>query len=486
MPAEALIVAYLAVLLLLAVYGFHRSHLVYLYFRHRRNLPVAQRQMSEDELPVVTVQLPMFNEMYVVERLLDAVAKIDYPHDRLEIQVLDDSTDETTEIAQRKIAALRAIDPTLDLRYLHRTDRTGFKAGALEAGVKVARGEFLLIFDADFVPQPDIVRRTIHHFSDPKVGMVQVRWEHVNRDYSRLTEVQALMLDGHFVIEHAGRARAGRFFNFNGTAGIWRRQAITDAGGWHHETLTEDMDLSYRAQLAGWKFVYLPDIVAPAELPMEMASFKSQQFRWAKGSIQVARKLLPQIFRAKLPLKVKLEAFFHLTNNFAYPLLLLLSLLLLPNLLVRTRHGMREVLLIDLPLFLGTTLSIASFYITSQREIRPLDWKRSLKRLPLVMSVGIGLCINQTRAVFEALFGHESEFVRTPKHGVRERFEHWTQRRYRAAKSLTPFVELGLALYFVVAIGFAAVGGHWISVPFLLLFLVGYAYVGVLSVHQRR
>ncbi len=200
----------------------------------------------------------------------------------------------------------------------------------------------------------------------------------------------------------------------------------------------------------------------------------------------MARKLLPRIFRAKLPLKVKLEAFFHLTNNFAYPLLLLLSLLLLPNLLVRTRHGLREVLLIDLPLFLGTTLSIASFYITSQREIRPHDWKRSLKRLPLVMSVGIGLCINQTRAVFEALFGHESEFVRTPKHGVRERFEHWTQRRYRAAKSLTPFVELALALYFVVAIGFAARGGHWISVPFLLLFLVGYAYVGLLSVHQRR
>ncbi len=486
MPAEALIVAYLAVLLLLAVYGFHRSHLVYLYFRHRNNLPVPKRELAEHELPVVTVQLPMFNEMYVVERLLDAVARIDYPHDRLEIQVLDDSTDETSEIARRKIAALRALDPSLEIQLIHRTDRTGFKAGALEAGVKVARGEFLLIFDADFVPNADIVRRTIHHFSDPTVGMVQVRWEHVNRDYSRLTEVQALMLDGHFVIEHAGRARAGRFFNFNGTAGIWRRQAIADAGGWHHETLTEDMDLSYRAQLAGWRFVYLPDIVAPAELPMEMASFKSQQFRWAKGSIQVARKLLPRIFRAKLPFKVKLEAFFHLTNNFAYPLLLLLSLLLLPNLLVRTRHGLREVLLIDLPLFLGTTLSIASFYITSQREIRPLDWKRSLKRLPLVMSVGIGLCINQTRAVFEALFGHESEFVRTPKHGVRERFEHWTQRRYRAAKSLTPFVELALALYFVVAIGFAARGGHWISVPFLLLFLVGYAYVGLLSVHQRR
>src|SRR6185436_13466263 len=246
------------------------------------------------------------------------------------------------------------------------------------------------------------LERTIHFFSDPKVGMVQVRWEHLNRDYSTLTGLQAMMLDGHFVIEHTARHRSGRFFNFNGTAGVWRRAAISDAGGWSHDTLTEDMDLSYRAQLRGWRFVYLPDVVSDAELPVEMNSFKSQQFRWAKGSIQVAKKLLPTILRADVSFGVKLEAFFHLTNNFAYPLLMLLSVLLLPNLLVRTHHGMREVLIIDLPLFLGTTLSIASFYITSQREIRPHAWKQALKRLPLVMSVGIGLCINQTRAVLEA------------------------------------------------------------------------------------
>jgi hypothetical protein len=315
---------------------------------------------------------------------------------------------------------------------------------------------------------------------------VQVRWEHVNRDYSRLTELQAMMLDGHFVIEHTARYHGRRFFNFNGTAGIWRRSTIEDAGGWSHDTLTEDMDLSYRAQLKGWEFIYLKDVVAPAELPVEMNAFKSQQFRWAKGSIQVAKKLLPTIWRSNVPFGVKMEAFFHLTNNFAYPLLLLLSMMLLPNLLVRPRHGWAEVLLIDLPLFFGTTLSIASFYITSQREIQR-DWKPTLRRLPLMMSLGIGLCINQTRAVVEALFGTDSgEFVRTPKHGVVRRFEGWTAKRYRAVKTIIPFVEVAMAVYFAFATVLAAHAGHYISVPFLLLFLMGFGYVGVLSLHQTR
>jgi hypothetical protein len=327
----------------------------------------------------------------------------------------------------------------------------------------------------------------VHFFIDDRVGMVQARWDHVNRDYSRLTELQAMMLDGHFVIEHTARHRSGRFFNFNGTAGIWRRAAIDDAGGWQHDTLTEDLDLSYRAQLRGWKFVFGSDVIAPAEVPVEMNAFKSQQFRWAKGSIQVAKKLLPSIWRSKdVPFSVKLEAFFHLTNNFAYPLLLLLSILLLPNLLVRTQHGLREVLLIDLPLFFGTTLSIATFYITSQREIQR-NWKPTLRRLPLMMSLGIGLCINQTRAVFEALFGGESgEFVRTPKHGVVRRFEGWTAKKYRASKTLIPFVEVLFAVYFSVASLLALRAGHYVSLPFMLLFTLGFAYVGVLSLHQSR
>ena len=486
--STVLTVLYLIILPALAVYGFHRSSLVYLYYRHKDKQPVETGKFAE--LPAVTVQLPLFNEMYVVERLLDSVSAIRYPRDRFQIQVLDDSTDETCDICRNKIEQLIVRYPDLDIEYVQRTDRTGFKAGALDNGLRTAKGELVMIFDADFVPNPDILERTVHHFLDPKVAVVQCRWEHINRDFSALTEAQALMLNGHFVMEHAGRNRSGRFFNFNGTAGMWRRAAIVDAGGWHHDTLTEDMDLSYRAQLRGWRFVYLPDIAAPAELPVEMSAFKAQQFRWAKGSIQVARKLLPRILRSNATFAQKSEAFLHLTNNFAYPLLLLLSLLLLPNLMFRTTHGLREVLMIDLPLFFGTTLSIASFYITSEREVARMSGSTShstwgtLAQLPLVLSLGIGLCVNQTRAVIEAVFGRETEFVRTPKHGIRGKLENWSGKKYRAAKSLTPFLEMFMAAYFVVAVHIAVVNGHYVSVPFLLLFLFGFAYVGALSAWQ--
>jgi cellulose synthase/poly-beta-1,6-N-acetylglucosamine synthase-like glycosyltransferase len=481
---------YLVILLFLAVYGFHRSHLVYLYYKHRDRRPRPEGKFVD--LPAVTVQLPLFNEMYVVERLLDAVAAIRYPRDRFQIQVLDDSTDETQDICRRKVADLEARFPDLDIEYIHRKDRTGFKAGALENGLKTAKGELVLIFDADFLPHPDVLERTVHHFVDPKVAVVQCRWQHLNRDFSPLTEAQALMLDGHFVMEHAGRAWSGRFFNFNGTAGLWRRAAIAEAGGWQHDTLTEDMDLSYRAQLLGWRFVYLPEIAAPAELPVEMSSFKSQQFRWAKGSMQVARKLLPRILRSNATFAQKAEALFHLTNNLAYPLLVVLALLLLPNLALRTSHGIREVLLIDLPLFFGTTLSIATFYLSSQREIARLEnpnekpgfpWA-ALRRLPLVLSLGIGLSINQTRAVLEALLGKQTEFVRTPKHGIRGRLESWSSKRYRAARSLTPVLELGMAGYFLAAMAVAFDHGHYLSMPFLALFLCGYGYVGGASLWQ--
>ncbi|MBN2575459.1 MAG: glycosyltransferase family 2 protein [Deltaproteobacteria bacterium] len=486
--STALTALYLVILVALAIYGFHRSSLVFLYYRHRDKQPAEHGRFAE--LPAVTVQLPLFNEMYVVERLLEAVAAIRYPRDRFQIQVLDDSTDETRDICRRKIDELVRRCPVLDIEYVHRLDRTGFKAGALENGLRTAKGELLLIFDADFVPNPDILERTVHHFLDPRVAVVQCRWEHINRDFSALTEAQALMLNGHFIMEHAGRNRSGRFFNFNGTAGLWRRSAIVDAGGWHHDTLTEDMDLSYRAQLRGWRFVYLPHIATPAELPVEMSAFKAQQFRWAKGSIQVARKLLPRIFRSHVTFAQKVEAFFHLTNNFAYPLLLLLSLLLLPNLVLRTSHGVREVLLIDLPLFFGTTLSIASFYLASEREVARLsgDGARSpwgtVVQLPLVLSLGIGLCVNQTRAVIEAVFGRETEFVRTPKHGIRGKLESWSGKKYRAAKSLTPLFEMLMAGYFVVAVRLALGNGHYLSVPFLLLFLFGFGYVGAVSTWQ--
>jgi cellulose synthase/poly-beta-1,6-N-acetylglucosamine synthase-like glycosyltransferase len=480
----ALIGCYLSILLALAFFGFHRTSLVWLYYRHKRRQPRPARRFGEVELPLVTVQCPFFNEMYVAERLLEAVARLDYPRDRLEIQVLDDSTDETQGICRAKVDELRRRG--IDAVYIHREDRTGFKAGALDNGMKTAKGELVMIFDADFVPQPQMLREMIDYFSDPGVGVVQARWEHINRDYSSLTEVESIMLDGHFVIEHTARHRSGRYFNFNGTAGIWRRAAIDDAGGWEHDTLTEDMDLSYRAQLKGWRFIYLPDVVAPAELPVEMNAFKSQQFRWAKGSIQVAKKMLPTILRSDAPRWAKVEAFFHLTNNFAYPLLLLLSILLVPNLALRTHHGWREVLLIDLPLFCGTTLSVISFYIVSQREIGvPTGWPRLIYRLPLMLAVGIGLCINQTRAVFEALAGKETEFVRTPKHGVANRRDKgWVGKRYRGAKTLIPLFELIMAGYFTFGLAVAIEGGHYISMPFLMLFFVGFLYVGALSVLQ--
>ncbi len=481
MLENVLIGAYLTILGMLAVYGFHRSHLVYLFYRTRKNTPKLKKRF--EELPFVTVQLPMFNERYVAERLIESISKIKYPIDKLEIQVLDDSTDDTTEIAQRKVDEIVARGMNASL--IHRTDRTGYKAGALENGIKVAKGEFVAVFDADFTPGPDIIMDAIHYFADSKVGMVQMRWGHINRGYSLLTRIQSLMLDGHFVIEHGARNRSGRFFNFNGTAGIWRRIAISDAGGWEHDTLTEDMDLSYRAQLKGWEFIYLPEVVAPAEIPVEMASFKSQQHRWAKGSIQVAKKMLPTILSADVPLKVKVEAFFHLTNNLAYVLMIFLALLLLPNLLVRTEHGWREVLLIDLPLFMGTTFSIGTFYVVAHKQLYG-NFFKALAKVPMLMSLGIGISINNAKAVLEGLFGYETEFVRTAKHCVENEQCKLTKMKYRARKGVVPLIELFFGLYFVATIYVAIIGKHYISLPFLGLFLFGYLYVGALSVYQRR
>ncbi len=481
MLEDIFIGAYLIILGLLAVFGFHRSHLVYLFYKTRNDIVRAKAHFKE--LPFVTIQLPMFNERYVAERIIESVSKMDYPKDRFEIQVLDDSTDDTIEITQKKVDEVKKRGINISL--IHRTDRTGFKAGALENGLKVAKGEFVAVFDADFNPGPNTLNDTIHHFTDEKVGMVQMRWDHINRRYSLLTRIQSLMLDGHFVIEHGARHRSGRFFNFNGTAGIWRRSAISDAGGWEHDTLTEDMDLSYRAQLKGWKFVYLSDVVAPAEIPVEMASFKSQQHRWAKGSIQVAKKMLPTILKSDAPFKVKLEAFFHLTNNLAYVLMIFLALLLLPNLLVRTEHGWREVLLIDLPLFMGTTFSICTFYVVAHRQLYEGSFK-AIAKVPILMSVGIGISINNAKAVIEGLLGYDTEFVRTAKHCVEDQNCTLGNMKYRARRGVMPLIELFFAAYFIATIYIAIIGKHYISIPFLAMFFWGYLYVGTLSVYQRK
>jgi cellulose synthase/poly-beta-1,6-N-acetylglucosamine synthase-like glycosyltransferase len=475
----ATIGAYVAVLLVLSVYGSHRYYMAYLYYRHKYALPTPRARFGR--LPRVTVQLPIFNEMYVVRRLVDAVCRLDYPRDLLEIQVLDDSTDETREIARAVVERWR--EEGIDIHYVHRANRQGFKAGALEHGLSIAKGELVAVFDADFVPEVDFLRRTVDFFTDPKVGMVQVRWEHINRDYSALTQAQGILLDGHFVLEHTARHRSGAFFNFNGTAGIWRRDTIRSAGGWQHDTLTEDLDLSYRAQLEGWKFVFLPQIVAPAEIPVEMNAFKSQQHRWAKGSIQTALKLLPRILRSDLSWHVKKEAFFHLTANFAYLLMIPLALLMPLSVAVRVGHGWYEVLLLDIPFFAAATASVCSFYVATQRELGASRWQQ-VKYLPFLMALGIGLSVNNARAVVEALLGYQTGFTRTPKHGVQKAGESIVRKRYKAAVSLQPLVELGLAAYMTFGILFVLERETYYSLPFLFLFQAGFGYVGLMSVWE--
>lgn len=481
-PLESAILGlYFLTLVILAVFGLHRYVMVYLYFRHRDRravpLPLPER------LPRVTVQLPLFNEMYVVERLLASVTRIRYPKERLEIQVLDDSNDETSSIARKAVEAYR--EQGFDIHYLHRADRTGFKAGALDAGLSQAKGEFILIFDADFIAPPDILEKTLGQFQDTNVGMVQVRWGHVNREYSLLTQVQSVLLDGHFILEHGGRNRGGRFFNFNGTAGVWRREAIDDAGGWQHDTLTEDLDLSYRAQMRGWRFVFLQDVVSPAEIPVEMNAFKSQQFRWAKGQTQTCRKLLPTILAARLPLRIKVEAAFHLGANFGYPLMVLLSLLMFPAMIIRFNMGWYEMMIVDVPLFMGATMSVCSFYLVSQKEIFGESWKSRIKYLPAVLSMGIGLSVNNTRAVLEGLFGIDSEFARTPKYGVEAVGDEWRQKRYRGQVNFVPFIELVLGLYFTFMAYYAATNEIYGTLPFIFLFQAGFLYAAVMSLLQN-
>ncbi len=479
-----ILVLYFFVLSILAIYGWHRYYLVYLYMKNRDK--AAGRGVAPPplrEFPPVTIQLPIYNEMYVADRLIDAVCEMDYPRELLEIQVLDDSTDETREIAE--LAVRRHAARGFDIHYLHRVDRTGFKAGALEAGLKAAKGKFISIFDADFIPSADFLARTLPYFgTDERIGMVQARWGHINQDYSLLTKIQSILLDAHFVLEHGGRNRGGCFFNFNGTAGVWRREAIDTAGGWQHDTLTEDLDLSYRAQLIGWRFVFLPDLVSPAEVPVEMTSFKSQQHRWAKGSIQTCLKLLPRILRSNQPFSVKAEAFFHLSANFNYLLMSLLSILMFPAMWVRYNMGWTEMLLIDVPLFAAATLSVCNFYIVSQRELYP-DWRSRLKYLPFLMSIGIGLCVNNTRAVLEAVFGKQSEFARTPKYGIERDSDEWVGKKYHQSLGVQPIIELGLGLYFTGTVFYALINQIYGTLPFLMLFQIGFLYTGLLSILQQ-
>ena len=466
----AWLTCYFIVLVGLSAYGIHRYCILFLYFKNSKRPPQPVGKFAE--LPLITVQLPIFNEMYVVERLLESVAALDYPKDKLHIQILDDSTDGTTALCQAKAAELRAAGFDIDLH--HRIDRTGYKAGALEAGTRTAKGEYLYILDADFVPPPDVLHRMIHFFTDPKIGLIQSRWGHINRSYSMLTRVQAMFLDGHLLLEQTARSRSGRFFNFNGTAGIWRKSAIHESGGWEHDTLTEDMDLSYRAQLKGWKFIFLNDVETPAELPVDMDGFKSQQHRWTKGSIQTCKKVLGRIWRSNFPLLIKLEATAHLTSNFAYLLLIFLCVYTLPV----HPPGLPENagFWLGLPVFFIATLSLLTFYIVSQRALHPKTWFKELKYLPMLLALGTGMSINNGKAVLEAIFNHESGFIRTPKYGVKNAGEVWSKKRYKALKSVPAYLEMAFGIWFLFLSVMAAWAQAWMSIPFLLMFTIGFFY----------
>lgn len=475
--------AYITTLLCLAGFGFHRLTILFLYLKHGNKRPVPQRQFQPGELPLVTIQLPVFNEMHVVDRLLDSVAALDYPQEKMEIQILDDSTDETVEIS--KAGAQRLRDQGFNATCIHRTDRTGFKAGALENGMNQSEGEYILILDADFVPNPDLLQQTIHHFTSDEIALVQTRWGHLNRNYNALTRVQALFLDGHLELEQTARNRSGRFFTFNGTGGIWRKQAIIDAGGWEHDTLTEDMDLSYRAQLKGWKFLFLKEVETPAELPVDMAGFKNQQHRWTKGSIQCCKKCLLDIWKAKIPLATKLEATAHLTSNFAYLALIALCFLIYPKNQYAPDLGTMGRALIDFPIFFFASCSVVIFYAVAQRSINPKTWLKEICYLPLLLALGIGMAVNNAKAVLEALFNHESAFIRTPKYGIEGKKKMEIKKsRYKALKSLTPVIELLFALFFLFVVTDAALSHNWASAILLLPFPVGFFYTSLNSLGQ--
>ncbi len=463
---------YLAVLIGLTGYGLHRCCIIGLFLKHRKNIPLPVSHFPE--LPSVTIQLPLYNEACVAGRLIRAVSELEYPSEKLVIQVLDDSTDETTEVVAEAVAKLQ--QQGLSISHIRRGSREGFKAGALAHGMVLGTSDLIFILDADFVPSPNILRKTVDFFTDPGIGLVQMRWGHLNRKQSLLTRLQAMFLDGHLLLEQTARCHSGRFFNFNGTAGIWRRTAIEDAGGWHADTLTEDLDLSYRAQLKGWRFLFLPDLVIPAELPEEMNGFKTQQKRWTKGSIQTCLKILPKVWSAPVSLIIKLEATAHLTSNFGYLLLVLMCVLTLPHALGPKQSALYS-LLVDLPIFLATTVSIAAFYIVAQRHLNPEGWKKDLLLLPMLLALATGMSINNSLGVLEALFRQTGEFTRTPKSGNASTVSSKTKIRYNPVRTLIPAIELLFALYFTYCTWNAWTHSQWMSIPFLLMFLAGFLYV---------
>jgi len=483
------LIVYLSALASLFIYGMNCYLLMIFYRRNcrsavNRHKAIKQhfyQKIAAADWPRVTIQLPIFNECYVVERLIKAICRLDYPRELLEIQVLDDSTDETVNIAQAVVGDMKL--QGVDIVYYHRRDRQGYKAGALKDGLKIAKGELVGIFDADFVPNPNFLKESVPYFMDAEVGMLQARWGHINSDYSLLTRAQSMGIDGHFGVEQASRAWSGFFLNFNGTAGVWRKKTIEDAGGWQADTLTEDLDLSYRAQLRGWKLCFAPNVVCPAEVPVTINAFKSQQHRWAKGSIQTAKKNLGKLFRADIPLLVKIQAFLHLTHYMVHPMMLLVVLTSIPMLYSQWFFDH-----LALPVMIFTLLCLATFgpsamYLFSQRILYP-DWKKRVKFLPFLMCLGTGIAVNNTKAVIEALLNIESGFIRTPKYGIKKREDRWQGMKYSIPLNFVAVLEFLLGVYSLTGLVLFLLFSKYLVSPFLLIYTAGFFFVCFLSVKQ--
>jgi cellulose synthase/poly-beta-1,6-N-acetylglucosamine synthase-like glycosyltransferase len=478
---------YLFALAALLTYGMNCWFLMLMYRlnctkaaqKHERIKAAFYREVPPRDWPRVTIQLPIYNERYVVKRLIESVCKINYPAHLLEVQVLDDSTDDTTDIARAMVTKLKAAGT--DIVCIHRNDRSGFKAGALREGLKTAKGSLVAVFDADFIPGPDFLKESVPYFRDPRIGMLQTRWGHINSDYSLLTRAQSIGIDGHFGVEQASRAWGGLFMNFNGTGGIWRKKTIQEAGGWQADTLTEDLDLSYRAQLKGWKLMFASQVVCPAEIPVTINAFKSQQHRWAKGSIQTARKNLGHLFKSDASWLVKIQAFLHLTHYMVHPMMLLVVLTSIPMLYTQWFFDS-----LAYPVMIFTVLCLATFgpsslYLFSQR-ILYRDWKTRIKYLPFLMCLGTGIAVNNTKAVLEALFDIKSGFIRTPKYGIQQKGENWKNKRYAIPLNAVSLLELCLGLYSLSGLLMFLLFSKYLVSPFLLIYTSGFFYVFFLSV----
>ncbi len=458
-----------------------------LFLRHRpkslqhQTLTANDIEKNEDNLPTVTIQLPIFNEALVVERLIEATIQVKYPKHLLQIQVLDDSTDETTELAQACVDHYHQAGINIEL--IHRQVRPGFKAGALREATPQATGELIAIFDADFLPTPDFLYHTIPHFAtNPKLGFVQARWGHLNRDYSLLTAAQALALDGHFVIEQTARNRSGLMMNFNGTAGVWRRACIESAGGWQDDTISEDFDLSYRAQLVGWQHLYLPDVVAPAEIPPQLAAYKRQQFRWAKGSIQCLKKLGWRVLHSDFGPWVKVQALIHLSSYTLHPLMTILALII-PYLMIT--GGLNEA---SYPLVYLSLLSFGPpiLFAVAQLSLSRKGWLHRYRAMPMLILLGSGIALSNTKAFVEAILGKENVFRRTPKFNIITAKDHWQQSAYKLPLDWLVIGELALSLYSLIGAGFAMTNGNQFAVPFILMYAFAFGYVGLQGLWDAR